>query len=117
MNNRGIHILADFYECDFDKISRLSKKIKQLFSSMIKDSGLTEVGSLYHFFDKINFTMITAISESHVAVHTWPEDHYVSAGIFVCNYSKNNEVSASRVYEDLLLLFSSKKAHRRIINR
>lgn len=118
MNKKGIHIIADFYECDFEKISKLSKKeIKQLFSSMVKDSGLTEVGSLYHFFDKISFTMITAISESPVAVHTWPEDRYVSADIFVCNYSKDNKASAEKVYKDLLSLFSSKKVCKQVIRR
>lgn len=118
MKNKGIHILADLHDCNFDKLNGLSKKrLRGLFSAMVKDNGLTEVGKLFYFFNKISFTMVIALSESHVSLHTWPEDNYVSLDIFVCNYSKNNTPAAKNLYKNIISLFSPKKIKQKIIKR
>lgn len=110
--------MADLYGCSFNKISRISKvKLKKLFSAMVKNSGLTEVGNLYYFFGKLSFTMVIAIQESHIALHTWPEENYVSIDIFVCNYSQDNSLAAKKLYQNLIELFSPRKTRRKIIKR
>ena len=118
MTKHGTHIIADFYGCELSSpIFRDRNKLKKLFSKLIKKHKLKELGSYYHFFRNHSFTAVIAISESHISVHTWPEDAYVSIDIFACNYSQNNSKNANNLLKDFRAVFLPKKVIKKVVKR
>ncbi|MBU4512599.1 S-adenosylmethionine decarboxylase [Patescibacteria group bacterium] len=51
------------------------------------------------------------------ALHTWPEDDYVSLDIFVCNHSKDNNGAAIILYKKIVNLFLPKKVGKKVIKK
>ena len=115
----GSHIIADLYGCDFSFfVNKNKREIKTEFSKIILKNSLHELGSFYHFFSGItSFTAIISLAESHLAVHTWPEEEYVSLDIFVCNYSRNQYRNAKNIFKELLKIFKPKKIISKVIKR
>lgn len=83
MKPGGIHLLADFYGCSpalLDDGARLT----DLAMSAVVRSGATILGHHTHQFDPQGVTIVIAIAESHLALHTWPENGYVALDYFTC---------------------------------
>lgn len=119
IKEHGLHIVADAYGCDFSFFDNKNKaQIKNFFSKIISDNNLHELGNFYHFFcGKDSFTAVISLAESHLTIHTWPEDKYVSLDVFVCNYSRNQNKNAKKIYEELIKIFSPLKVKKILIKR
>lgn len=81
-----IHLIADF-ECatmieDSDELERV------LFEAAKKASNTPLKTSIYKFPVQ-GITGVMLLAESHIAVHTWPEDNYVALDIFTCGRTTN----------------------------
>jgi S-adenosylmethionine decarboxylase len=72
--------------------------------STIAASGLSSVGEVFHNFEGGGFTCVICLTESHIALHTWPEFNCYTCDIYLCDYSKNN-------YSTTLLLAEHIKSH------
>ncbi len=105
----GIEIIGDLQDCSRELLGSLkAAKFKTFLTSLTQKYELTEVGYAEHDFDK-GFTAVIALAESHVAVHTWPDEGYVSVSVHVCNYSRDNSKSAEGVFQGLCEYFGSNK--------
>jgi len=119
IKKHGLHIIADFYDCDFYFFKGKSRKqIKMAFSNIILDNNLHELGNFYYFFSGVDsFTAVISLAESHVTVHTWPEDGYVSIDIFICNYSSDQSKNAKKIFKEIIKIFSPGKIKKLLIKR
>ncbi len=119
LKNHGVHIVADFYGCNFLFFRDFTKKqIKSFFSEIVKVNGLRELNTFCYFFsEKNSFTLLTSLAESHLAIHTWPEDKYVSLDIFVCNYTFDQSANAKKIYYTIKKVFSPKIVKKTILKR
>lgn len=115
----GVHIIADLYVCDFRPIMDLdADQIRENISRIILKNSLSELGNYYHFFDaKTSFTAVISLIESHISMHTWPEDQYVSIDVFVCNYTQDKRSNADQVCDELIQLFNPQQHKKRVIYR
>ena len=52
----------------------------------------TIVKSFFHQFSPVGVTGIAILSESHLSIHTWPNEGYVAADIFTCGLSTKPEL-------------------------
>ncbi len=77
----------------------------------VADSGLTNVGSLFYQFAGAGVTGTVLLAESHIAIHTWPENDYLSLDIFVCNVTQDNSEQARGLYERFAELFAPSKVN------
>ena len=50
--------------------------------------GVTILDTLVHKFEPMGFTVVLLLSESHVAIHTWPERRYVHVDMVTCKKTK-----------------------------
>jgi len=63
---------------------------RSLLTSLLRDAcdeaGLTILKEMYHDFESggEGFTTILLLVESHLALHTWPEDNYFALTIDTC---------------------------------
>jgi S-adenosylmethionine decarboxylase proenzyme len=56
-------------------------------SSVAQDCGLNIVNACEHRFAPQGLTVILLLSQSHLAVHTWPEHRLMTVDLFVCQNS------------------------------
>jgi S-adenosylmethionine decarboxylase len=67
---------------------------KKLFESFILQTlnafDLVQVGHVFHSFPEGGFTSVICLTESHLAIHTWPEFNYYTCDVYLCDYTRNN---------------------------
>jgi S-adenosylmethionine decarboxylase len=74
--------------------------------------GLSPVGEIFHTFASADaatsggVTGVVLLAESHLAVHTWPEQHAVTIDVYVCNFSADNTQSAEALMRRLTEAFA-----------
>lgn len=60
--------------------------IKTYFDELLKKSGFTILNYQSHRFEPIGYTGLWLLSESHFAVHTFPEESKSYIELSSCNY-------------------------------
>ena len=96
---------------------RTSGKIKIKISKIIREYRLKELGSFYYQFPKSGFTGVVSLSESHIAIHTWPEFGYLTLDVYLCNYLKDNSDICKKVFKEISKIFKPFKIKKRLITR
>ena len=56
--------------------------------------------TIYKKFDPQGVTVLCLLSESHISIHTWPEEHKASADIFTCGLA-NPKIGCDVIIEQL----------------
>ncbi|MHB0884597.1 MAG: adenosylmethionine decarboxylase [Bacillota bacterium] len=83
MNALGRHILAELYGCNSESLNDLKKVEKAMVSAALK-SGAEVREVAFHKFSPQGVSGVVVISESHLAIHTWPEYGYAAVDVFTC---------------------------------
>ena len=101
----GRHILAEFFECDSNILNNPTLVEKYMIEAAL-ECGATVVNKCFHLFMPHGVSGVVIISESHLAIHTWPEYGYAAVDLFTCGEQCDPKIS----YEFLKKKFNSKKA-------
>lgn len=119
MNEKGLHIIANFYGCKNLGLLVDKKKLSVLLKKAVKQNSLNILrNAFYKFGDDGGITGYLLLSESHVSIHTWPErNNYLTLDIFVCNYNKNNVPNAKKIFAELTKAFQPEKIEKKFIRR
>ncbi|MEK7170858.1 MAG: S-adenosylmethionine decarboxylase [Patescibacteria group bacterium] len=112
----GLHILGTL-TLEVDYVHRDLDFYRKEISRIIAGAGLTEVGNYYYPFDGGGFTGVVALCESHVSIHTWPEEHFVTLDVFTCNYSRDNKPATHTVFDQISALFNPIAIDKKEIDR
>ncbi len=105
---KGLHIIADLYNCAKSDLLVSSDKLRDLCVKACTDSGLTVLGQHFYQFDGVNGTQdggstgAVVLAESHLAIHTWPERDGATLDVYVCNFTADNTDKAESVYKTLV---------------
>jgi len=83
LNALGTHLLIEFYDCD-KKALNDERFIEKLFIKAAQEAKATVVEQVFHKFSPHGVSGVVVISESHLAVHTWPEYGYAAVDVFTC---------------------------------
>ncbi len=86
----GEHLLIDII-CDNDDILYSLNKLEQFTNSIIHICKLNKLSRIKHEFVPYGITLVTLLQESHISIHTWPENKSVCIDIFSCKDSLNIE--------------------------
>ncbi|MHA1607318.1 MAG: adenosylmethionine decarboxylase [Candidatus Freyarchaeota archaeon] len=79
---RGHHIISEVF-ADPEVLDDL-EFLKDTFLTAAEIAGLQILDVKFHKFEPMGVSGILLISESHVSIHTWPEDGYAAIDIFTC---------------------------------
>lgn len=82
----GRHLISELYDCD-EEILNDVEQIEYLMKKAAIESGATIVTSTFHRFLPHGVSGAIIVSESHLAIHTWPEYNYASLDIYTCGDS------------------------------
>lgn len=83
----GKHILLDIFDLQIENGSEAIFHIKNLLKQAAKESGARILETNFHTFDGGGFTGIIVLQESHISIHTWPEENFASIDIYMCGDS------------------------------
>ncbi len=79
----GLHILADLYGVEAERIDRV-EDIKDLLETAVKVADLTKISSHYFQFQPHGATGVILLAESHISIHTWPEHGLATVDVYTC---------------------------------
>ena len=79
----GRHLTVEYYDCDA-RVLADAVLMRDIFTEAALASGATVLESSFHAFHPQGVSGIVVISESHFAVHAWPEYDYAAVDIFTC---------------------------------
>jgi len=84
----GRHVLAEFHDCPFEILNDL-KKVERMMVKAALESGAEVREFVFHKFSPQGVSGVVVISESHLAIHTWPELGYAAVDVFTCGERVN----------------------------
>jgi len=80
----GQHLLIELYGCDPGILDNL-EHVRQTLLRAAELISATVIQVVAHKFDPCGVTVVVAIAESHLSVHTWPEYGYAAVDVFTCS--------------------------------
>jgi S-adenosylmethionine decarboxylase len=106
------HFLLELNGVNSDILDNLDFIQKGMIKS-VKDGGGTYVSDSFYKFNPQGVSGIILISESHVSIHTWPENGYAALDVFTCGDFKIGQ----NITRHLIDLFSPLKYTNQYIKR
>lgn len=82
----GKHFLLNLYGCPSSLLNDEQFLIDLLERAAV-ESGATILKTVSHKFSPQGVTCFCLLAESHISIHTWPEEHKASADCFTCGAS------------------------------
>ncbi len=80
----GTEWLVEAYGCDQDKL-RDEKVLREIFRRLIDELGLKAIDAVWHKFEgEGGVTGMTALTESHLTCHTYPEYKTATFNLYCC---------------------------------
>jgi S-adenosylmethionine decarboxylase proenzyme len=115
-NYSGKHMICDIKEIKNKQLLNDVQRIRETLSHLCTRYNFTVLDIIEHIFEPQGFTMLFLLSESHISIHTFPENDYFALDIYTCReYENNNEYMD--IYNFLVVLFDAKKEAPIIIDR
>ena len=108
----GRHFIVEMWGCDNEMIND-PEKVMDILHSAANDARATVIKSVSHQFDPSGVTGIAILAESHISIHTWPEEGYVAADIFTCGTNTDPELGVQSLIDGFKPEDSSSKELKR----
>ncbi|MBI4159962.1 adenosylmethionine decarboxylase [Candidatus Wolfebacteria bacterium] len=122
--SKSLHILADLHSCEGNaKYLTSVTAIKKIILQAVKQAGFSIVAHRFYKFTPGGnvtdggITGMIIVSESHIAIHTWPEKKFVNFDVFFCNYSRNNSEKTRKVFKDISNIYKPGRMRKREVWR
>lgn len=116
MYKAGLHILCEIHSEEKEKTTEV-RKWKSFIQPQIQHHDLVQVGESLHQFEGGGYTAVHCLTESHIAVHTWPEYGIVTFDVFLCNYLKENNEVVEKLTTEIIDFFQGKIIQQHKISR
>ena len=120
---QGLHLTADLNHCQCESTwltdaARLLERCVQ----EVGTAGLQAVNQLTHSFPATQHgpggvTATVLLAESHLCVHTWPEQAGVTVDVYVCNFGADHSGKAHALMDALITLFKPRQVLRQALLR
>lgn len=82
-NALGRHVLAEVYGCDRQILDDINS-VRDIMKTAALKAGAEIREVAFHKFAPQGVSGVVVISESHLAIHTWPELGYAAVDVFTC---------------------------------
>lgn len=116
------HILLDAYwkKGEGGKRWETEKSARDVLDELCRKYDFTVLHRVFHFFEPQGMTCVYVLSESHLSVHTWPEDDFVSIDLFCCRNLDSDRIKDILDYfreQSRLISMESRILHRAMAKR
>ena len=96
----GKQLSSDLEGCNRVKLNDLPY-IRETLREATYKMNARIVGETFHHFSPQGVTGVVAITESHIAIHTWPEYGCATVDIFTCGIEQNPHPANDYITERL----------------
>nr|WP_281256993.1 adenosylmethionine decarboxylase [Calothrix elsteri] len=79
----GTHCMLELYGCPVELLNDV-EFIKQTLVDAAEIARSTLLERITHQFHPQGVTALALLAESHISIHTWPENGYIAADVFTC---------------------------------
>lgn len=86
LHTLGRHILCEAYGCDPEVLND-RRRVENIMVEAALRAGAEIREVAFHQFAPQGVSGVVVISESHLAIHTWPELGYAAIDVFTCGDS------------------------------
>jgi S-adenosylmethionine decarboxylase len=123
---QGLHLTSDLSGCDPARaVMTDPDALRRLCLAAVARAGLQAVGELFHRFDPqpgtdpalAGVTGVVLLAESHLALHTWPEQQGVTLDVYVCNMGQDNSARAQGLMQALCEAFGARQVRAQALQR
>ena len=95
-NSLGRHVLAEIYDCSAEILNDI-KSVEKIMVRAALEAGAEIREVAFHKFSPQGVSGVVVISESHLAIHTWPELGYAAVDVFTCGETVDPWVSCNYI--------------------
>ncbi len=95
------HYLLELYKCDYEKLNDESF-LRCVLSNAAKLANAKVLNLVSNKFEPQGVTAIALLAESHLSIHTWPEELYSAVDIFTCGKNMKPDVSCKYLIQTLM---------------
>ena len=119
----GLHLTADLQDCQCESHWLLdAEALGAACVEAVEGAGLQGVARLSHTFPSTaqgvgGVTATVLLAESHLCIHTWPEQGAVTLDVYVCNFGADNSARADTLMAALCAAFTPGSAQHRALRR
>lgn len=119
----GLHLTADLRGCRCDGAWLTdADSLLAACVAMVQGAGLQAVAQLAHRFPATpqgpgGVTATVLLAESHLCVHTWPEQRGATLDVYVCNLGADHSAKAQSLLFALLALFDAEVVQQQALRR
>lgn len=119
----GLHLTADLRGCRCDGAWLTdADSLLAACVAMVQGAGLQAVAQLAHRFPATpqgpgGVTATVLLAESHLCVHTWPEQRGATLDVYVCNLEADHSDKAQSLLSALLALFDAEVVQQQALRR
>ncbi|OQW88671.1 MAG: S-adenosylmethionine decarboxylase proenzyme [Rhodoferax ferrireducens] len=120
---QGLHLTADLHDCACEAQWLLdAAALGTRCVQAVDRSGLLAVAQLCHTFPASaqgpgGVTATILLAESHLCVHTWPEQRAVTLDVYVCNFGGDHSAKAQALLDELINLFQPETVQKHRLQR
>lgn len=98
----GLHLLVEWYRCGAPRVFiEDAAQLRGLCLSAAEGAELPIVDLLFCQCAPEGVVGMLLLGESHLAMHTWPDERSISLDVFVGRHVRNNRAKAHAVYSFL----------------
>ena len=120
---QGLHLTADLHGCCCASHWLLdAQALGHACVDAVAAAGLQAVAELFHTFPTTahgpgGVTATVLLAESHLCVHTWPEQRAVTLDVYVCNFGGDHSAKAQALLDALVALFQPGQVEQHALHR
>lgn len=93
MKPLGKHLIVELIGCDVGKINKV-RHVRRAMIEAAKRAKTTIVRVVFHSFSPYGVSGVVVIAESHLSIHTWPEQQYAAVDLFTCGKTTAPSIAA-----------------------
>jgi S-adenosylmethionine decarboxylase len=79
----GVHCILELYNCPTELLNDIAF-IKEALQQAAKTARSTLLDQIAYQFSPYGVTALALLAESHISIHTWPENGFLAADVFTC---------------------------------
>lgn len=92
----GRQMVIEMYDCESGKFDD-ADWVRDVLVEAARRAHATIIDVVFHKFNPVGISGVVVISESHLAIHTWPEHRYAAIDIFTCGDVLDGDAAVSYI--------------------
>lgn len=120
---QGLHLTADLYKCRCqDAWLTNAQQLCDWCVQAVQAAGLQPVDQLFHAIpgndaSTAGVTATVLLAQSHVCLHTWPEQRAATLDVYVGNFNGDQSAQARELMSALIGRFEPEWTEQRSLDR